>query len=121
MSEIAQINLENVTFEQSSIKGNFFNIVNSLELNIKSVSFLSINKNYERNSKTKFYLGGCLRTINIVKRNITKLSVVDVFSDRTTVGLKIIDPDIEKIYDIFGILDKEIYQFNVIYHFLVFN
>ena len=91
MSEILQINLKNLTFEFSSIIGHFLNIVNSVELLMISVSFISINKDYERNSKTKFYLGGCVRTINVIRRNITSLVVIDAFSDQTTAGLKIID------------------------------
>lgn len=119
MSEILLINLENLSFEVSSIKGHFLNIVNSLELIMKSLSFLSINKDYERNSKTKFYLGGCVRTVNVIRRNISNFIIIDAFRDVTTAGLKIIDHDIEEIYNKFKISDKNQITFKVL-KFIVF-
>ena len=113
MSDIMEIILENLIFEVSSIKGHFLNIVNSLQLIMKSLSFISINSNYERNSNTKFYLGGCVRTINVVRRKISNLIVIDAFSDLTTAGLKIIDYDIEEIYYKFKIFDKTKIEFKV--------
>lgn len=113
MSDIIQINLANLIFESSSIKGHFLNIVNARDIIMKFVSFVSINKDYERNSKTKFYLGGCVRTINVIRRNITNLIVIDTFSDQTTAGLKIIDHIIEDIYDRFKILDQTAFEFKV--------
>lgn len=108
-----EIILENLIFEVSSIKGHFLNIVNSLQLIMKSLSFITINKDFEINSKTKFYLGGCVRTINVVRRTISNFIVIDAFSDRTTAGLKIIDHDIDDIYHKFKIFDKTKIKFKV--------
>lgn len=65
--------------------------MNSFFLIIQNVSFTDLNK-VEGKEKI-LNLGGSIRTMNILQRKIINLIVDNVFSDKTNVGLKIIDYD----------------------------
>ena len=80
----------NSTFETTIVKSHLLSILNILYFNLYNVSFESINA-VERNKMIKTYLGGCIRTENVLERKIIFLKISNVYSDETTVGIKIID------------------------------
>ena len=64
--------------------------MDSLFLHLKNVSFTDLNM-VEKKSQVKLNLGGCVRTLNILQREIIQLIVINAYSDETNVGIKIID------------------------------
>ena len=81
-----EILINNLTFSKNIIRNQLIQILNSRSLYLQNIS--SEMTNFE--SKLAI-LGGFLRTSNILYRVIQNITIVNSFSDLTTVGIKIID------------------------------
>ena len=101
----------NSTFEIMTVKGHLLDIFNIFNFTLYNVSFDHINT-IERNQINKLRLGGCIRTENVLSREITFLKISNVFSDETTVGIKIIDISMG-ITSLIVQYDKTIFDYKV--------
>ena len=59
--------------------------------NTKNIVFLNSKCSNLNNGIKSKYTGGCFRTKNILKREITNVSIIESNSFSTTAGIKIID------------------------------
>ena len=80
-----------IIFEETSFS---FNQVSFQLVNIektKKIVFLNSKCSNLNNDIISKYTGGCFRTENILKREITNVSIIESNSFSTTAGIKIID------------------------------
>lgn len=88
-------NFKNITISDSNILNLITNayivhVLESEEFHIDNLVFLMINSYDLRNSNSQKF-GGCIRTFNILYREINGLITESSYSDLTTVGIIIID------------------------------
>ena len=83
-----EILLKNLIFSKNIVRNQIIQITNSRNLSFKDVS--SEMTNFESKLTT---LGGFLRTSNILYRVLENITIINSFSDLTTIGIKIIDDD----------------------------
>ena len=86
--------MNNVTFIDNIIKGHAINVMFLPVVMMSDI--ICINGNYTSDNPQEIFvmIGGCLRTLNIIKRSFENIKIYNSFSDTTTYGLKIIDVDV---------------------------
>lgn len=82
----SEILMSNLIFSKNIVRNQIIQIINSKSLYFNDV--LSEMTNLESKLTT---LGGFLRTSDILYRAIQNITIINSFSDLTTIGIKIID------------------------------
>ena len=81
------LEIENSFFSENIVKSQLINA-----LNFKSHSLINVQCLHTNYLQTNLiYLGGCFRSVNIIERNFSNVTISYCYSDITTVGIKIID------------------------------
>lgn len=87
----SDIFIENISFIDSIVGGQAFDILNVNTLTLMRINCSISNTTDESRSLVYNFIGGCIRTRNIYQRKIENLRIFNSFSDTTSFGLKIID------------------------------
>ena len=81
------------TFTDNVIKGHVINAISLPLIEMKEINCTMSNFTSDLPEVIYNSIGGCFRTMNILRRRFQKVEVFDSFSDSTAFGLKIIDFD----------------------------
>ena len=110
---LTEVNIELMGIYKNNVTGHIFNIFNVKKVNI---DFLIYDKNnYCLPNENQTNGGGFFRCFNTYEKNFNNLIVSDSFSDKTTIGIKLIDDsDMTLIYQ-----DEILIEPTVISHILI--
>jgi hypothetical protein len=82
--------IKDSSFITNLISKYFLHILETEEIFLDQITCQNINSMDLRKLSTQKF-GGCIRTFNVLFRNINRLIVDNIYSDLTTVGIIIID------------------------------